>query len=115
MADLASTIIAARVALLKAFPPGVGPPIFLERDPDPPGEQAEAIILQPVSDTALPAYGLRPTTKLIQVTCYAPTLLRALSLTTEVTAALRPLGLRFIQSRPAPDPEFTGQVSDYRA
>lgn len=110
MADtLLDALADARTALRT-----LGPPVLLAGDPDPPGEQAEVLILQPVSDTALPSYGLRPTLKRVQVTCYAATLARALDLTTAAADALRPLGFRFIASRPAPDPDAIGQVSEYR-
>lgn len=108
MADLLLDVLAdARAALLT-----LGPPVRMDGDPDPGGD--EVIVLAPVSDTALPAYGITPTTKRIQVTCYAATLARALTLTTAAADALRPAGLRFIQSRPAPDPDHIGQVSEYR-
>lgn len=110
MADTLTDVLAdARTALM-----ALGPPVFLAGDPDLEGEQAEVIILQPVSDTALPSYGLTPTLKRVQVTCYATTLARALELTDLARSVLGAVGLRFIQSRPAPDPDYVGQVSEYR-
>ncbi|GGN32265.1 hypothetical protein [Deinococcus daejeonensis] len=111
MADTLLDVLAdARTALM-----ALGPPVFLAADQDPAGEQPEVIVLDRVSDTRIPTYGLGAiSTKRVQVTCYAPTLARALDLTTQAAAALAPLGLRFIQSRPAPDPDFIGQISEYR-
>lgn len=110
MADTLLDVLAdARTALM-----ALGPPVLLAGDPDLEGEQAEVIILQPISDTALPSYGRRPTTKRVQVTCYAPTLDRALELTEQARSALNAVGLRHIQSRPAPDPDYVGQLSEFR-
>ncbi|MFC4426205.1 hypothetical protein [Deinococcus navajonensis] len=110
MADLLIDVLAdARTALAT-----IGPPVFLASDPDPPGEQVEVIVLDRVSDTSLGTYGLRVSTKRIQVTCYAATLARALELTAAAEEALRPLKLRLIQSRPAPDPTYIGQLSEFR-
>lgn len=109
MADTLIDVLAdARAALM-----ALGPPVLLAGDPDPEGETPEVIVLQPVSDTALPTYGRQASAKRVQVTCYAPTLARALELTTAAADALRPLRLRFIQSRPAPDPDHIGQVSEF--
>lgn len=110
MPDLLSAVlIDARTALLT-----LGPPVLLPGDPDPPGEQGEVIILAPVADTARPSYGLQASNKRIQVTCYAETLLRALALTELAKTALRPLGLRYLQLRPAPDPDSLGVLSEFR-
>ena len=109
MADTLLDVLAdARTALM-----ALGPPVVLAADQDPPGEQTEVIVLDRVADTPLGTYGLRASTKRIQVTCYAATLTRALDLTTQAADALRPLRLRWIGSRPAPDPDFIGQISEY--
>ena len=107
MADTLLDVLAdARTALM-----ALGPPVFLAADQDPAGEQPEVIVLDRVSDTPLGTYGLQVSAKRIQVTCYAATLTRAL--TTQAADALRPLRLRWIGSRPAPDPDFIGQISEY--
>lgn len=108
MADLLDTLASARSALLNI--PN-GPPVVLRGSPDPEGE--EVIVLDRVSDTSLPSYGRRATRKLIQVSCYAGTLARALELTSQARTALDRVGLRFVQSRPAPD--GVGEISDYRS
>lgn len=109
MADTLLDVLAdARTALM-----ALGPPVALRSDPDPRGTEAEVIVLDRVSDTPLGTYGLQVSAKRIQVTCYAATLTRALDLTTQAADALRPLRLRWIGSRPAPDPDFIGQISEY--
>lgn len=110
MADtLLDALADARAALM-----ALGPPVYIAGDPDPPGEQTELIVLQDVSDTALPTYGLSLSTKRLQVTCYGQTLARALELTEQARTALAAVGLRYLQSRPAPDPEYVGCISEYR-
>ena len=109
MADLLDTLDDARTALL-----GIpnAPPVLIRGDPDPGGD--EVIVLDWVSDTARPAYGGSPTAKLVQVGCYAATLARALDLAQQARTALTAAGLRFSQSRPAPDPDAVGVLADYR-
>jgi len=46
------------------------PPVLMRGGPDPPGEQVEVILLDPVSNTARPTYGRMPTIKRLQVSCY---------------------------------------------
>lgn len=92
----------------------LGPPVHLAGDPDPPGEP-ELIVLQDVSDTALPTYGLRVSTKRLQVTCWAATKQRSLELTELARDALSRAGLRHLQSRPAADPSgAVGTLAEYR-
>ena len=110
MADtLLDALADARTALM-----AIGPPVHIAGDPDPPDEQTELIVLQDVSDTALPTYGLRVSTKRLQVTCWAATKSRALELTELARTALAEVGLRYLQSRPAPDPVAIGHLSEYR-
>lgn len=110
MADLMLDALAdARAALMT-----LGPPVHIAGDPDPPGEP-ELIVLQDVSDTALPTYGLRVSSKRLQVTCWAATKARSLELTELARTALATVGLRHLQSRPAADPDgAVGTLSDYR-
>lgn len=110
MADTLSDVITDAFTALDA----IGPPVLIAGDPDPPGRQAEVLILQPVSDTARPTYGLQTSNKRVQVTAYAETLTRALELTEQARTALRSVGLRYIGSRPAPDPDLNGMLSEYR-
>ena len=92
----------------------IGPPVRMDGDPEPDPPPARMIVLADVATTALPTYGLQPTTKRIQITCYAENKLAALVLEAAALVALRDAGFRFIQSRPAPDPDFIGQISEYR-
>ncbi len=108
MSDLLSTLVQARAALLTVPD---RPPVLMRGDADPGG--GEVIILDRVADTARPAYGGTPSSKLIQVSCYAPTVVRALTLTITTRAAMTAAGFRWLQSRPAPDPAAIGEVSDY--
>jgi hypothetical protein len=107
VADLLATLVAARAALL-TIPQH--PPVLLRGDEDRGGE--ELIMLDRVSDTAQVQYGSTPTSKRLQVTCYARTIARALELTTEARTAMSSAGFGFVSSRPAPDD--TGEISEYR-
>lgn len=89
----------------------IGPPVILDGGADPGTPEVLVVLL--VSDTARQAYGGRSTDTRLQVTAYAAGLLKALELTTQVAAALEPLGLQFIQSRPAPDPDSIGQLAEF--
>lgn len=108
MASLLDTLISARAALL-SIPDH--PPVLMRGDADP--GAGEVVILDRIADTARRHYGGMTTSKLIQVSCYAPTVARALTLSNTARAALTGAGFRFLQSRPAPDPDATGEVSDY--
>lgn len=103
---LAATLTAAYAALR-----AIGPPVRMDEDPDP--ETPEVLVLAPVAETGTSHYGGTSLTARIQVTAYAETLLRALALSTQITAALAPLGLHFLQSRPAPDPDSLGVLSEF--
>lgn len=108
MADTLLDVLAdARTALLD-----LGPPVKIAGDPDPGGD--EVLVLEAVADTRVPSYRTEASTKRIQVTCYAATLQRTLELTDAARAALASVGLRWIASRPAPDPEKIGTLSEYR-
>lgn len=107
MPDVATVLTEAYTAL-----GSIGPSVRMDDEPDPGAD--EVIVLVLVSDTTRPVYGGAPTDKRVQVTCYAATQLRALALTELVKAALRPLGLRHLQSRVAPDPDSLGVLSDFR-
>ena len=106
MADLGTFLPAVCAAL-----GSIGPPVRLDAD-DSPGTP-EVIVLALVSDTARPAYGGTPTDTLIQVTCYAQTLLRAIQLDKLVRAALDGVGLTHRQARRAPDPDSIGMLSEF--
>ena len=106
MADLSTRLTAAFAAL-----GSIGPPVRMDDEPDPGGD--EVIVLALVSDTGRPAYGGIPTDSLIQTTCYAATLLRALELDALARAELNATGLHFRQSRRAPDPDSIGLLSEY--
>lgn len=107
--SLFAVLVRARTALM-----AIGPPVLLPGDPEPVPEPAEVIILQPVADTRLPGYGTEASTKRVQVTCYAPTVKRALTLDATARTALAPTGLRWLASRPAADPDQVGYLSEYR-
>lgn len=110
--SLFDVLVRVRIALMALGPPA--PAVLLPGDPEPVPEPAEVIILQPVADTRLPSYGTEASTKRVQVTCYAPTVKRALALDSAARAALAAAGLRWIASRPAPDPEAVGMLPEYR-
>ncbi|MGM9319794.1 hypothetical protein [Deinococcus aquaticus] len=101
------TLALARDILLAL--PGV-PPVLMRGQPDPGGDQV--IVLDRVADTGAGGYGRAATTKLIQVTCYAPSVQRALELTAQTRSALAGAGFSFVASRPAPD--GSGELSEYR-
>lgn len=106
MADL-STFLPTVYAALGS----IGPPVRLDAD-DSPGTP-EVIVLALVSDTARPAYGGTPTDTLIQVTCYAQTLLRTIQLDKLVRQRLDGVGLTHRQARRAPDPDSIGMLSEF--
>ncbi|EYB67413.1 hypothetical protein DEIPH_ctg041orf0009 [Deinococcus phoenicis] len=109
MADLLSALADARAALL-----GIpnAPPVLLPGDEDP--DTPEVIVLDWVSNTGLPQYGGTPTSKRVQVTAYAATLARALELSEQARTAMREAGFGFLASRPAPDPDAIGVISEHR-
>ncbi|WP_143342036.1 hypothetical protein [Deinococcus indicus] len=107
MADMLDTLALARDTLLAL--PDV-PPVLMRGQPDPGGE--EVIVLDRVADTGAPGYRRAATAKLLQITCYAPSVQRALELTALARSALAEVGFGFIGSRPAPD--GTGELSEYR-
>jgi hypothetical protein len=104
--DLATLLPAAFTALN-----GIGPPVRIDAD-DSPGTP-EVIVLALVSDTSRPAYGGTPTDTLIQVTCYAETLLRAIQLDKLARTALGSIGLTHRQALRAPDPDSIGMLSEF--
>lgn len=106
MADLAATLAAAYSTL-----EAIGPPVKMDGAPDP--KTPEVLVLAPVADTGRSHYGGTSHIVRIQVTAYAETYLRALALTTQAAEALAPLGLHFIQSRRAPDPDSIGQLAEF--
>ena len=110
MADLSTRLTAAFDVL-----DSLGVPVRMDGDPVPEteGPDDEVIVLALVSDTGRPAYGGMPTDSLIQTTCYAATLLRALELDALARAELNATGLHFRQSRRAPDPDSIGLLSEY--
>lgn len=111
MPDLSTTLTDAYAALTGLDPPV---PVYIAGDPEPEGDPPQVIVLQDVSSVPVPTYGLDARTSRIQLTCYAQTKLAALGLEARALVALRGIGFRFIQSRPAPDPDHTGQLSEYR-
>lgn len=107
MADVATTLTEAYAALQ-----AIGPPVRFAGDDDP--ETSELIVLADLSDTGVSTYGLQTTRTLIQVSCYAKTKLRALSLDAKARTELRGLGFYFSQSRGFFDADAYGQISDFR-
>lgn len=107
MADAAP--LADAYAALQA----IGPPVKLDGDPDPEGEQTELIVLALVSDTSRQHYGGRTGTARIQTTCYAQTVLDAAALDSLCITALEAAGWQHLQTRPAPDPQFAGLLSEF--
>ena len=107
--SLFAVLVGARGALLE-----LGVPVLLPGDPEPVPEPPEVIILQPVSDTRLPSYGTEASTKRVQVTCYARTMKRSLALDAAARTALASVALRWLASRPAPDQDSIGHLSEYR-
>lgn len=90
-------------------------PVLFAGDPEPEGDPPQVIVLQDVSTTHIPTYGLGLlSTSRIQITCYAPTKLAALGIEARALTALRGVGLRWIASRPAPDQDYIGQISEFR-
>lgn len=89
-------------------------PVLFAGDPEPDPPAPEVIVLQDVSSVPVPTYGKDARTSRVQVTCYAPTKLEALGIEARALTALRGVGLRWIASRPAPDPDYVGTLSEYR-
>lgn len=112
MDDLTAVMTDAYAALTGLDPPV---PVLIAGDPEPDPPAPEVIVLQDVSTTRIFTYGLGElSTSRVQITCYAPTKLEALGIEQRALTALRGVGLRWIASRPAPDPENVGTLSEYR-
>lgn len=111
MPDTLSAVMTDAYAALTGLDPPV--PVLIAGDPEPETDPKQVIVLQDVSSVPVDTYGLDSRRSRIQVTCYAETKLEALGIESRALVALRGVGLHWIASRPAPDQEFIGVLSEY--
>lgn len=111
MPDTLSDVLTDAYAALSGLDPPV--PVLMAGDPEREGDPVQVIVLQDVSSVPVDTYGLDSRRSRVQVTCYAETKLAALGIEARAVVALRGAGLHWIASRPAPDPENVGALSEY--
>ncbi len=89
-------------------------PAYISREEMTSDLLADHFVIDLIASTGVAGYGTNATTKRVQVTAYAKTRTRTLQLTDMARNALFSAGFRFVQQRPALDPDVYGEISEYR-